>query len=106
MVSTMGTGTLGRTSLRVSFMGLGCGGHSRLGLGVGKSEEDAANVVKSALDLGINFIDTAESYKTETAVGKGIKGVPRDQVYISTKSEVGAGDRFATAKEYRERVER
>ncbi len=81
---------LGNTGFLVSRMGLGCGGHSRLGLSQGKSEDEAAHLVREALDLGINFIDTAESYRTESAVGKGIKGVPRDQVYISTK--VGSRD--------------
>jgi aryl-alcohol dehydrogenase-like predicted oxidoreductase len=33
--------TLGRTGLRVSVAGLGCGGFSRLGLGTGKSEAEA-----------------------------------------------------------------
>jgi len=57
--------TLGRTGLKVSRMGLGCGGHSRLGLSTGSTETEAENVVRAALSLGINFIDTAEGYGTE-----------------------------------------
>lgn len=68
-------------------MGLGCGGHSRLGLRNG-DVANAERIVREAFDLGINFFDTAESYGTEVAVGKGLAGIPRDQVVISTK--VGA----------------
>lgn len=57
----MQTTTLGRTGLEVSVAGLGCGGHSRLGMAYGKDEAHAAGVVSHALDLGINFIDTARA---------------------------------------------
>lgn len=95
---------LGRTGVSVSRMGLGCGGHSRLGLSFGKSDEEASLVVREALSLGVNFIDTAESYKTERAVGLGIKGVPRESVFISTKAGVDHQDRLSTPEEYRDRV--
>jgi L-galactose dehydrogenase len=77
--------TLGKTGLRVSVMGLGCGGHSRLGLSQGQTEDEAAGVVRAALDLGLNYIDTAEAYGTEGVVGKGIAGVKREDLIISTK---------------------
>ena len=76
---------LGRTGLTVSVAGLGCGGFSRLGLGTGKSFESAANVVKCALENEIDFIDTAELYGTEPAVGAGIKGFDRGEFVISSK---------------------
>ena len=75
---------LGRTDLRVSVAGLGCGGGSKLGLETGEGEEHSIRLVRSAIDLGVNFIDTASSYGTEVAVGKAIKGIPRDQVVLST----------------------
>src|SRR5438477_12026905 len=78
--------TLGRTGLRVSVAGLGCGGFSRLGLGTGKSEGEAVGLVHQALDLGINLLDTAAVYGTETVVGEAIKSVPRDRVVIATKA--------------------
>lgn len=81
---------LGRTGLSVSVMGLGCGGPSRLGKGTGKTEEESITVVRTALDLGINFLDTAEAYTTETIVGKAIADVPRDSVILSTK--IGPGN--------------
>jgi L-galactose dehydrogenase len=77
--------TLGRTGLGVSVAGLGCGGFSRLGLGTGKSEAEAVALVREALDLGINLLDTAALYGTEAVVGKAIKNVPRDKVIIATK---------------------
>ena len=77
--------TLGRTGLKVSVMGLGCGGPSRVGQSTGNSEEESIRIVKHALKSGINFIDTAEVYRTEQIVGKGIKGFNREELIISTK---------------------
>lgn len=80
--------TLGRTGLKVSVAGLGCGGNSRLGLGTGKSEAEAVAVVARAMDLGVNFLDTAEAYGTEGVVGKAVAARPRDEVVISTKATI------------------
>jgi aryl-alcohol dehydrogenase-like predicted oxidoreductase len=77
--------TLGRTGLRVSAMGLGCGGPSRVGRATGKSEAEQIAIIRQALDAGINFIDTAEVYQTEAVVGRAIKGLDRDKVVLSTK---------------------
>jgi aryl-alcohol dehydrogenase-like predicted oxidoreductase len=78
---------LGRTGLNVSVAGLGCGGHSRLGQTYGNSEEQSIAVVSAALDLGINFIDTAVAYGTEKIVGAALKG-RREKVIISTKTGI------------------
>ncbi|HEY7318144.1 MAG TPA: aldo/keto reductase [Candidatus Binatia bacterium] len=78
--------TLGRTGLKVSVAGLGCGGPSRLGLrNSADSEEHAIGIVRQAIDLGVNFIDTAQNYGTEVVVGKAMAGIPRDRLVISTK---------------------
>lgn len=77
--------TLGNTGLEVSVVGLGCGGPSRLGQRSGKSERDSAALVRRALDLGINFLDTAEAYGTEAIVGKALEGGRRSEVVVSTK---------------------
>ena len=61
---------LGRTGLKTSVAGLGCGGHSRLGQATGRSEKESIEIVKRALDLGVDFIDTARVYGTEGIVGK------------------------------------
>lgn len=76
---------LGRTGVEVGVMGLGAGGHSRLGQRSGKSEAESAAVVRRAIDLGANLIDTAEAYGTESIVGMGLAGVPRDAYVLSTK---------------------
>ena len=86
----MQTVRLGRTGVEVSVAGLGCGGHSRLGMRRGASSEEAAKVVSAALDLGITFIDTARAYGTEEAVGLGVRG-RRDQAFISTKASPSGG---------------
>src|SRR6185312_15802191 len=78
--------TLGRTGLKVSVAGLGCGGFSRLGLGAGGSEADAIAIIRQAIDLGVNLFDTAAAYGTESVLGKAVKGVRRDQVVICTKA--------------------
>jgi aryl-alcohol dehydrogenase-like predicted oxidoreductase len=91
--------TLGKTGLRVSIAGLGCGGHSRVGLGSGKTEAEAIALVRLALELGVNLIDTATAYGTEALVGKAIKAVPRDSVVVTTKAGVRRGrERFAPAR--------
>ena len=89
--------TLGRTGLKVSVAGLGCGGFSRLGLGTGKSRAEAVAFVRQALDMGVNLLDTAAAYDTEDVVGEAIKSVPRDSVIIATKAWIppGAGRRAA-----------
>jgi len=79
---------LGRTGLKVSVMGLGCGGHSRLGQKTGNSENESIAIVRKAHDFGINFFDTAKRYGTEEIVGKGIKEIGRDKIILSTKKHI------------------
>src|SRR5580658_4442348 len=84
--------TLGRTGLRVSVAGLGCGGNSRLGLGAGKSEDEAVALVRAAIELGVNFFDTAEVYGNERVLGRALAGVARDSVVVSSKSRIVGED--------------
>jgi aryl-alcohol dehydrogenase-like predicted oxidoreductase len=77
--------TLGRTGLRVSIAGLGTGGPSRLGQKGGLAPDQTVALIRRAIDLGINFFDTAENYGTEAILGAGLRGVPRDSVLVSTK---------------------
>ena len=83
---------LGKTGLKVSVAGLGCGGNSRLGLGRGASVEDCISVVRTAVDLGVNFLDTAEAYGTEQIVGAATRFYDRDKLVISTKAIFRSGD--------------
>jgi L-galactose dehydrogenase len=85
--------TLGCTGLKVSVAGLGCGGPSRLGMrDNSSSQERAVGLVRQAIDLGVNLIDTAQSYGTEEVVGRAIAGIPRDRLVISTKKTLPATD--------------
>src|SRR5271154_4045902 len=84
--------TLGRTGLKVSVAGLGCGGFSRLGLGTGQSTEHAITIVRQAIDVGVTLIDTAAVYGTEDVVGAALRGVGRDSVVVCTKASKPPGD--------------
>lgn len=72
---------LGRTNLMVSRIGFG-------GIPIQRcTEDDAIAVVKRCLDLGITYIDTANSYTTsEGRIGKAIMGRNRKELIIATKS--------------------
>ncbi len=97
---------LGRTGLKVSVAGLGCGGPSRLGLrDPAQSEEHAISLVRQALDAGVNFLDTAQSYGTEAVVGKALVGMPRHQVIISTKKTLPAPGHPRPGEEVRKGLE-
>ncbi len=91
--------TLGRTGIKVSVAGLGCGGFSRLGLGTGKSEEDAIGIIHAARDLGVNLFDTAAAYGTEAVLGKALRSVPRDKVVICTKAPFGVSNPNSTPEQ-------
>lgn len=83
---------LGKTGLTVSVAGLGCGGNSRLGLGRGASADECVAVVRTAVDLGVNFLDTAEAYGTEAIVGTAVRFYDRSRLVISTKAIFRSGD--------------
>jgi aryl-alcohol dehydrogenase-like predicted oxidoreductase len=87
---------LGRTGLRVSVAGLGCGGFSQLGLGTGNSEAHAIGIIRAALDLGVNLFDTAAAYSTEAVLGKALRGTPREGVVICTKAPFGVSNPNST----------
>jgi len=76
-------------SLDVSVVGLGCNN-----FGMRISAEAARDVVDAAIDAGINYFDTAESYgggASEEFLGQALEG-RRDQVFIATKWGMTGGD--------------
>jgi len=81
----MQTTILGRTGLIVSRLGVGGGGPSRLGQSAGAPADESTTIVRLALNAGVNFIDTAEAYRTEEIIGQAIRGIPRHQLVLSTK---------------------
>src|SRR3984957_3936516 len=82
---TMRKVKLGSQDAIVSRMGLGCLGMSEF-YGERNDKESAATILL-ALDLGINFLDTADTYGiggNEELVGRRIRG-RRDEVFLATK---------------------
>lgn len=81
---------LGSTQLEISEIGLGC-------MSLGTNDNEAIQTIHAALDLGINYLDTADLYNfghNEEIVGKALKG-RRDQVILATK----VGNRWTASKD-------
>jgi aryl-alcohol dehydrogenase-like predicted oxidoreductase len=82
----MKTRTLGNSTLEVSALGLGCMGLS-FGYGPAVETRDGIALIRSAVDRGVTFFDTAEAYGpfvNEELVGEALAPV-RDEVIIATK---------------------
>jgi aryl-alcohol dehydrogenase-like predicted oxidoreductase len=77
--------TLGKTGLRVSIVGLGTMVHA--GHFGPMKDSESLEAIETALELGVNFIDTSDAYGAgygETLLGNAFKG-KRDKVVIATK---------------------
>ena len=83
---------LGKTGLRVSALGFGCGNVG--GLMIRGSVAERERAVARAVELGINYFDTAPAYgdgQSERNLGAALKAV-RAPVYVGTKFRLGAAD--------------
>jgi aryl-alcohol dehydrogenase-like predicted oxidoreductase len=76
-----------------------------MGLKTGKSEAESAQLVLDAIELGINFIDTAPAYGTEGVVGLALKSVPRDNVVVATKCGVYRGGEWVSPQRLAESLD-
>ncbi len=80
--------TLGKTGIQVSLVGMGTGSigsgqasnQTRLGV------KEFTRVVRHALDHGVCFFDVADQYGSHVYLREALKGVPRDQYVIQTKT--------------------
>lgn len=78
--------TLGKTGKKLSLLSLGC-------MRLPEDDEEGAQVVRRAAELGINYFETSNwycDYRSEIKVRMGLKGL-RDKVCISTKSKINPG---------------
>jgi aryl-alcohol dehydrogenase-like predicted oxidoreductase len=81
---------LGHSGVRVSVIGLGTNRFGSDGL----PQREVNNVIDAALDFGINFIDTADSYmggRSEETLGNALKG-RRDRFVVASKFYFPVGD--------------
>ena len=90
----------GRTGMRLSVLGFGCGAVG--GLMVRGDPRDQERAVARALELGVNYFDTAAQYgngRSEENLGRVIKAMKLDDIYVGTKvrlpptepGQIGAG---------------
>jgi aryl-alcohol dehydrogenase-like predicted oxidoreductase len=94
---------LGRTGLKVSAIGLGCGNFGGIGsapafFGAGESEQEAFAIMDAAWELGITLFDTADAYgggRSERFIGAWLKAkgpAVREQLVLSSKVFNPVGD--------------
>ncbi|MFF5157730.1 aldo/keto reductase [Streptomyces sp. NPDC000348] len=83
--------TLGRTGVQVSTLALGAMNFGRIGR---TTQDEATAIVDTALEAGVNLIDTADMYgggESEEMVGRAIAG-RRDDVVLATKAGMPMGE--------------
>jgi len=94
--------TLGKTGEKVSMMGLG-GYH----IGMQKDEKESIQIIRSAVDNGINFLDNCWDYnggESEVRMGKALRDGYRQRVFLMTKLD--GHDKTTAAKQIDESLSR
>ncbi|MER5636225.1 aldo/keto reductase [Kitasatospora sp. NPDC002227] len=84
----MRTTTLGANGPEVGVVGLGCMGMTWAYDPAGRNDEASVEVLRTALDLGVTLIDTADiygPYDNEELVGRGLAGGYRERAVLATK---------------------
>jgi predicted aldo/keto reductase-like oxidoreductase len=93
--------TLGKTGMKVSRFTLGGYHYLRNG------EEEAIRIVHRAIDLGVNFFDSAHKYNagaSDFVYGKALKGGLRQKVYLMSKAQFR--ERYSAMRQLEETLER
>lgn len=81
-----------------------------LGFGCyGRRGEEGVEAIRTALEVGYRHLDTAQDYQTEVEVGEALRasGLPRDEVYVTTKvatGNLGAGQVIPSLEESRRKL--
>jgi len=98
---------LGRTGLEVSILSLGSGGPNKFGRKKYVPRQHIIDLVHLAIDMGINFFDTAPVYgESEVLLGEALKGVQRDRFIVATKFSPITEGRISSSKTVIEMIER
>jgi predicted aldo/keto reductase-like oxidoreductase len=95
--------TLGKTGIKLSRLGMGTGsngGRTQRDLG----QEGFTRLVRHAYDQGITYIDTAGNYNIHEMIGKAIKGLPREKLYIQSKLAGNPGNARERIDEFRQEL--
>ena len=93
--------TLGKTGLRVSRITVG-GHHMRV-----NGEQSAISLIRRAVDLGVNFFDSAHKYndgQSDIAYGKALQGGLRQRVYLMSKAQLR--DKASAMRQLEETLQR
>ena len=85
---------LGKTGIKTSLVGLGTGSigvqHSSNQVKLG--QEKFNKLVRHAYDSGITYMDTADQYGSHIFLRDAIRGLPRDKLFIQTKTRAATAD--------------
>ncbi len=95
--------TLGKTGLKLSRLGIGCGSNSgnvQRALG----QDGFTRLLRYAFDQGVTYIDTAESYRTHEFIREAIKGIPREKLFIQTKMSARGDKPLETIDRFRKEL--
>jgi predicted aldo/keto reductase-like oxidoreductase len=95
----------GNTDVMLSALGFGAMRLPKKETGnkTGLNYDEGIHIIQRAIELGVNYIDTAPSYcnnESEIVVGRAIHGI-RDKIYLSTKNPI----EDASGEHYRQRLE-
>jgi predicted aldo/keto reductase-like oxidoreductase len=99
--------TLGRTGIKTSLLGMGTGStgvqHSSNQVRLG--QEKFNRLVRYAFDKGITYFDTADQYGSHIFLREALRGLPRDLLYIQTKTRAVTADQArADIQRFREEL--